>query len=163
MSTVTVFYLGLGCGDLVEGVLNKTATVRDLHESLAKGGIELDKDTHIFLNDSEEPLSKNLCDVVRDLKDGIRIHVTRCRRVVTTVNFLEHSDEHRFSPGTRVRTVKEWAVRKFKIDPKDAAEHVLQLCNSTRRPPSDTALQELTDNHTCAVCFDFVPEKRVEG
>lgn len=161
MSTITVFFSGQG--DLVEGVLGSTATIRELHEALAKAGIDVDKDTHIFLGDADEPLSKNLGYVLRDLKDGSRVHVTRCRRVATIVNYLEHSDEHRFSPGTRVRAVKEWVVRKFKIDPKDAAEHVLQLCNSTKRPSSDTTLQELTDNHTCAVCFDFVPEKRVEG
>ncbi|WP_426129693.1 hypothetical protein [Pararhizobium sp. PWRC1-1] len=163
MNKITVFLLEHGRGDLIEGILDTTATVRDLHEALAKAGIEFDKDTHIFLGDAEEPLSGNLGDVLRELKDGVRIHVSRCRRVATTVNYLEHSDEHRFSPGTRVRRVKEWAVRKFKIDPKDAAEHVLQLCNSTKRPSSDTTLQELTDNQTCAVCFDLVPEKRVEG
>lgn len=163
MSTITVFLLGHGRGDLVEGVLGNAATVRELHKALADAGIEIDKDTYVFLGDAEEPVSKNLEDVLGDLKDGLRIHVTRCRRVATTVNYLEHSDEHRFPPGTRVRAVKEWAVRKFKINPKDAAEHVLQLCNSTKRPSSDTTLQELTDNHTCAVCFDLVPEKRVEG
>ncbi|CDZ36264.1 Hypothetical protein NGAL_HAMBI1145_32780 [Neorhizobium galegae bv. officinalis] len=163
MTAITVFLLGHGRGDLVEGVLGAAATVRDLHKVLEDAGIEIDKDTHVFLGDAEEPVSENLHDSLRDLKDGLRIHVTRCRRVATTVNYLEHSAEHRFSPGTRVRAVKEWAVHNFKINPKDAAEHVLQLCNSTKRPASDTTLQELTDNHTCAVCFDLVPEKRVEG
>ncbi|MBB3302858.1 hypothetical protein FHT72_006811 [Rhizobium sp. BK077] len=163
MSTITVFMLGHSRGDLVEGLLNSTATVRDLHDVLAKAGIDVDGETHVFLGDAEEPVSKNLADPLDHLKDGLRIHVTRCRRVATTVNYLEHSDEHRFAPGARVRAVKEWAVRKFKINPKDAAEHVLQLCNSTKRPSSDTTLQELTDNNTCAVCFDLVPEKRVEG
>ena len=51
----------------------------------------------------------------------------------------------------------------IKLNPKDAAEHVLQLCNSTKRPPSDTRLNELVQRHECAVCFDLVPEKRVEG
>lgn len=163
MNTITVFLLGHGRSELAEGILDSKATVGDLHEALAKAGIELDKDTHIFVGDAEEPLSTNRGGVLRGLKDGVRIHVTGCRRVATTVNYLEHSEEHRFSPGTRVRQVKEWAVRKFKMDPKDAAEHVLQVCNSTKRPSSDTTLQELTDNQTCSVCFDLVPEKRVEG
>ena len=66
-------------------------------------------------------------------------------------------------PGARVRAVKEWAVRKFKMDPKDAADHVLQVCKSTARPASDTPLHQLLHGHDCALCFDLVPEKRVEG
>jgi hypothetical protein len=49
------------------------------------------------------------------------------------------------------------------LSPKDAAEHVLQLCNSTERPPSDTPLHQLVQGHACELCFDLVPEKRVEG
>ncbi|MDI5925219.1 hypothetical protein QBK93_11080 [Rhizobium leguminosarum] len=163
MSTSTVFLFGHGSGDLVEALLSSAATIRELHDMLAKVGIEVGDDTHIFVDDADEPLPLNPGHVLGSLKDGTRIHVTRCRRVAATVNFLEHSDEHRFPPGTSVRSVKEWAVRKFKLDPKDAAEHVLQLCNSSKRPSSDTTLQELTDNRVCAVCFDLVPEKRVEG
>ncbi|NTH81495.1 hypothetical protein G6K97_30595 [Agrobacterium rhizogenes] len=163
MDTITVFLQAHGRSELIEVLLGSTASVSELLEVLAAAAIEVDKDTHIFIGDSDEPLSKELAEILRDLKDGTRIHVTRCRHVAATVNYLEHSEEHRFPPGTRVRAVKEWAVRKFKIDPKDAAEHVLQLCNSTSRPSSDTTLQELTDNHTCSVCFDLVPEKRVEG
>jgi len=79
------------------------------------------------------------------------------------VHYLDRTIEHAFPPGARVRTVKAWAVHKLKISPTDAAEHVLQLCNSTDRPAGDTPLHELVTGHDCAVCFDFVPEKRVEG
>lgn len=163
MSTITVFFMGDGRGDLVEGNLGSVTTIKELHQALSNAGIEVNKDTHEFLDNADDPLPKDLKSVVRGIKDGVRIHITRCRRVQVTVNYLEHTDEHRFSPGTRVRAVKEWAVRKFKIDPKDAAEHVLQICGSTKRPASDTTLHDLTDGKTCAVCFDLVPEKRVEG
>jgi hypothetical protein len=59
--------------------------------------------------------------------------------------------------------VKAWAAQTFKLSAKDAAEHVLQLCNSTDRPPSDTPLHQLVHGHGCELCFDLVPEKRVEG
>jgi hypothetical protein len=91
------------------------------------------------------------------------VHVTRCHRIKTTVHFLEKTAEHEFPPGARVRAVKEWAARIFKLDPKDAAEHVLQLCNATERPPSDTPLHQLVHGLSCDLCFDLVPEKRVEG
>jgi hypothetical protein len=54
-------------------------------------------------------------------------------------------------------------VHKFGLNPKDAAEHVLQLCGSTKRPVTDTPLNELLAKHECALCFDLIPEKRVEG
>jgi hypothetical protein len=59
--------------------------------------------------------------------------------------------------------VKEWAVHKFELNPKDAAEHVLQLCQSTDRPSTDTPLLQLVGDHACTLCFDLVPDKRVEG
>jgi hypothetical protein len=61
-----------------------------------------------------------------------------------------------------VRAVKVWSVKQFGLDHKDAAEHVLQRCGSTDRPPSDTPLHTLLEGD-CALCFDLVPEKRVEG
>ena len=101
---------------------------------------------------------------VHGLKHGSRVHVTRCHRIKTTVHFLDKTAEHEFPPGARVRAVKEWAVHTFKLSPKDAAEHVLQLCNSTERPPSDTPLAPTRRMATAAtLCFDLVPEKRVEG
>ena len=39
--------------------------------------------------------------------------------------------------------MKAWAAHTFKLSPKDAAEHVLQICKSTKRPAADTPLHEL--------------------
>jgi hypothetical protein len=89
--------------------------------------------------------------------------VSRCKRILTTVHYLDRTETHDFMPGARVRTVKAHAVEVFQLSPKDAAEHVLQVCNSSERPPRDTPLHTLADHQTCAVCFDLVPEKRVEG
>jgi hypothetical protein len=100
---------------------------------------------------------------VPGLKHGGRVHVSRCKRVATTVHYLDKTAERAFAPGARVHGVKEWAVHTFKINPKDAAEHVLQVCKSTARPSPDTPLHELVGGHDCTLCFDLVPEKRVEG
>jgi hypothetical protein len=78
------------------------------------------------------------------------------------VHFLDKTEEYELPPGTRVRAVKAQAVHAFHITPQDAADHILQLCGSTERPTTDTPLHELTKGG-CAVCFDLVPEKRVEG
>lgn len=97
------------------------------------------------------------------IKRGCRIHVSKCRKIKVTVHYLEKTEERTFAPGARVKKVKAWAVETFKLNHHDAAEHVLQLCNSMDRPAADTPLHELTKAPVCSVCFDLVPEKRVEG
>jgi hypothetical protein len=40
---------------------------------------------------------------------------------------------------------------------------VLQIQGTTIRPDRDAHIGTLTQGHTCAVAFDLVPCKRVEG
>lgn len=89
--------------------------------------------------------------------------VTRCKKIKVTVHYTDRTIERALAPGSRVRTVKQWALREFKLNPTDAGEQVLQLCNSRTLLPTDTALAELVSGHSCHICFDLVPEKRVEG
>ncbi len=147
---------------LIEAALKEAATLGDLHDALAAAGVAIDDDTFIFIDEAEEHLHGERHHALPDIKRGVRIHVTRCKRVNATVRFLDKTEEHEFPPGVRVRAVKAQAVHAFSITPHDAADHVLQLCGSTERPASDTPLHELTKGG-CAVCFDLVPEKRVEG
>lgn len=49
------------------------------------------------------------------------------------IRYLDQSECHRFAPGARVRPVKAWGVKHLKLAERDAAEHVLQLCESTDR------------------------------
>jgi hypothetical protein len=163
MSRIIVFIQVHGRGGILEADVNEAATVGELQEALTSLGVEIDADTHIFVGESEHHEDALGNEPIRSLKHGSRVHVCRCERIKTTVHYLDKDIEREFAPGARVRRVKEWAADKFKIDPKDAAEHVLQLCNSTDRPSSDSPLHQLTHGHECAVCFDFVPEKRVEG
>lgn len=163
MSRPIIFIQVHGRPGILEAELSEAATLGELHDALAEVGIQIDAETFIFIDEAEQHQHGNRHQPVDNLKHGSRIHVSRCKRIKTTVNFLEKTAEHEFAPGVRVRAVKEWAVHIFKMNPKDAAEHVLQICGSTRRPPSDTPLHELVEGHGCALCFDLVPEKRVEG
>ena len=163
MSKVVIFIQVQGRPGILESELSEAATLGELHDALASLDIQVDAETFVFLDESEEHQHGERHDPVGGLKHGARIHVCRCRRIKTTVHFLEITAEREFAPGRRVRAVKEWAVHTFKLNPKDAAEHVLQICNSTKRPASDTPLHELVEGHGCSLCFDLVPEKRVEG
>jgi len=148
---------------IVEAELAEAATLGELQDALKAAGVPVDAETFIFIDESEKHEEGDRVARVGGIKHGARVHVSRCKRIMTTVHFLNQTAEHEFAPGARVRRVKEWAVQTFHMSPKDAAEHVLQICNSTKRPPSDTPLHELVEEHKCAVCFDLVPEKRVEG
>ena len=117
----------------------------------------------VFIDEAEEPIGREGNRPVPGIKHGSRVHIAHCRRIKTTVNFVERTVQRDFSPGARVRRVKAWAVEEFKLNQKDGAEHVLQICNSTERPASDTPLHALVQRPDCALCFDLVPEKRVEG
>jgi len=163
MSKTLVFIQVQGRPGIVEVEIPTPATVGDIHDALKQLGIEIDKDMATFVDESERHEREDRQAEIENVKRGCRIHLTRCRKVDVTVHFLNKTIECVFPPGARVRAVKEWAVREFKINPTDAGEHVLQLCNSTKQPPTDTPLAELVQDRSCDVCFDLVPEKRVEG
>lgn len=163
MSKPIIFIQVHGRPGILEAELSEAATLGELQDALRGVGVALDADTFIFIDESEHHEEGERSRRVEAIKHGARVHVCRCKRIKTTVHFLNQSAEREFQPGARVRRVKEWAVHTFHLSPKDAAEHVLQICNSTKRPTSDTPLHELVEGHKCAVCFDLVPEKRVEG
>jgi hypothetical protein len=163
MATLTLFIQIQGDPQVGELSVPETVTASGLYSALTAAGITVDADKLLFVDDAEAPVSRD--DDVRPvgLVNGARVHVTRCHRIQVTVHYLERTLERGFAPGARVRTVKAWAVKEWTLDHKDAAEHVLQLCNSKERPASDTPLHTLVTGPTCALCFDLVPEKRVEG
>jgi hypothetical protein len=163
MANATVFITAHDRPNLIEVELSDAATLGELHDLLAAAGIKVDGETFIFVDEAEEHEQGERHQPLRQFRHGSRIHICRCRRIDVTVNYLNKSERHEFAPGARVRSVKEFAVRKFGLSPKDAAEHVLQICHSAKRPPSDTPLTELLRDSGCALCFDLVPEKRVEG
>ncbi|MEW6449201.1 MAG: hypothetical protein AB1490_01020 [Pseudomonadota bacterium] len=163
MTPLALFVQIHGRPDLHELQLAEAATLGELHEALEKLGVKVDEETFVFIDEADEHEHGPHHQPLPRLKHGCRVHVSRCKRIETTVHYLDKTAMHAFAPGTRVRAVKAWAAQHFHIGPKDAAEHVLQLCKSTERPSSDTPLQQLVHGHDCAVCFDFVPEKRVEG
>lgn len=162
MSKAVVFIQVKGRPGIVEAELPVQASADDIRKLLKEREIEVDHDMAIFVDDRDEE-EKDHKGRIEGLKEGSRIHVTHCKKVKVKVNYLEKTGNRAFPPGTRVRAVKLWAVREFKINPTDAGEHVLQICNTTVQPPTDTPLVELIQAGSCDICFDLVPEKRVEG
>jgi hypothetical protein len=163
MSTFSLFVQEQGQPAIREVVVEEVISGRGLHEALVAIGIVLTDDTLVFLDEVEIPLDCHGEEPLGHLHHGHRVHVSRCRHIEVTVNYLEREVQRKFAPSRRLRAVKAWAVSEFGLDHKDAAEHILQVCNSEKRPPNDTPLHTLLHDHHCQLCFDLVPEKRVEG
>ena len=163
MIKTIIFIQAEGKAGVTEAEIAIPATVRDLHEAFKAHGIDFDKEREAFVDEAENPVPHDAKATVEGLKHGSRVHVTHCKKIKVAVHYMHRTIDRAFTPGTRVRTVKQWAVRELKLNPTDAGEHVLQLCNSTIQPPTDAALAELVNGRSCDVCFDLVPEKRIEG
>lgn len=163
MSHITLFVQVQGKAEIVEITVPEGVSERDLCSILARTAEIAFDEYAIFVDESEKHISSDCDQSVSDIKRGTRVHVSRCRRIKVMIHFNGQTVDHAFPPGARVKTVKMWAVRQFGLDPKDAAEHVLQICNKAERPSSDTPLHQLVHGTDCAVCFDLIPEKRVEG
>lgn len=163
MTDISLFIHAHGKDEVAELSVAATIAEAALYDLLRAQGYLPDVDIKIYVDDAEQPVSHDGAGPIAGLKNGCRIHLARCRRVKVTLHYMEKTAQHDFAPGVRVRAVKLWAVKKVELDHKDAAEHVLQLCNSKIRPATDTPLHALTHGGECAVCFDLVPDKRIEG
>lgn len=159
----TVFIAVQGHDRLVEVDLPDNASIEIIHAAVKEAGIEIDEEFILFHDEDDDPIEWHGHKRPPHIKHGAKLHLARCRKIAVTIHYLEQTKQHGFAPGARVRRVKAWAVDHFKLAERDAAEHVLQICGSTDRPPTDTPLHKLVTRGHCEVCFDLVPDIRVEG
>ncbi|MBE1529536.1 hypothetical protein GGC65_003992 [Sphingopyxis sp. OAS728] len=159
----TVFIAVQGNDRLVEVDLPGNASIEFVRASIKEAGIEIDGEFILFLDEDDDPIEWLGDKRPHHIKHGAKLHLAKCRKIDVTIHYLEQTKRHSFAPGTRIRRVKAWAVDRFKLAERDAAEHVLQVCGSTDRPPTDTPLHKLVNHGHCELCFDLVPDVRVEG
>ena len=163
MSNEILFVHLEGRAEITEVPMPERVIESEVFNALDTAGLLSSDEIFIFIDEAEAHVSKDCHEPASGVTHGTRIHVTRHRRIDVKVHFLNQTIERTFSHGTRVRKVKAWAANEFLISHKDAAEHVLQICHSSTRPVSDTPLHTLLHDCECSICFDFVPEKRIEG
>lgn len=170
MRAIDVFVQGDGVADIAVVAVSPCDTIKDLLGKLERGDAK--GELLVFLEDVSAPLDADA--VVEELlplatEDDaalgpLRLHLTRCRQVEVAVRFNGEDEKRRFPPSATVERVRRWAARRaFDLSPRDSAEHVLQLQGSPTRPDRDVHIGTLTQSKTCAVAFDLVPSKRVEG
>ena len=142
-------------------------SVADIVKVARENGLSTPEDSEVFvfIENTEIPLELGVKIDETVLVPRIRVHIHRCKGVEVTVNFNQDEKKGFFPPSVTVDWVKEWSVGKDQYDmsPVDAAEHVLQVCNSTYRPDEDVHIGTLVKFSDGTLCFDLVPKQRVEG
>ena len=119
----------------------------------------------VFVEGRDEPLAGSAVLDELDVEWPARMHVHRCTRIAVSVNYGPGTKEHPFGPAATIASVRKWAISDdaFNIAATDAADLILQVCDSEDRPDDDTHIGTLTSSPACKVCFDLVPRHRVEG
>lgn len=171
MREIDVFIQSEGLGDILVASTTPHATIAEVLEKL-EHPVPKGEGLLIFIEDLfapidaetvvEELLPLGIEDVA--IAHPLRLHITRCRQIEVAVRFNGEEAKRRFAPGATIARVHHWAARRaFRLSPRDAAEHVLQIQGSAIRPDRDVHIGTLTEGKTCSVAFDLVPRKRVEG
>ena len=163
MSSVDVFYQGEAIGEIayLEAAPSYSFAVIKL-VIIERHALKLG--ARLYLEDSDEPV--NEWDLVGDHagRAGVKLHVHRCRHIVSAINFNGDTVRHRFGPGTTVARARSWAAeRQFGMTPFEAAEHVLQISGAEEQPAPGVHLGALASCPTCTVTFDLVPNERLTG
>ena len=165
MKRIEVLLQGECIPDIQLVEVDSTGQVKDLLAVAAGCRKEtVEGEFFVFHEDGVEPLG--IEDMLPESENGqpVPLQVHRCCSVVTTVTFNGVSKGHEFRPGMTIAAVKKWAaVAEFGMKPDDAAEHVLQIADTTDRPEPDTHIGALVTCPDCSVAFNLVPLKRVEG
>jgi len=171
MSSLTIFVQGEGKREIRMLELPLNATVEDLVSAAVAQGIVSPQpggegdDITVHAEDGDTPLPAAATLEAVGLGNHGSVHLSRCTRVSVIVHYNGQEHSASFGPGVPVHRVKGWAVGKkgFKLDPVDAAEHVLQLVGTSDRPDEDVHIGSLVGRVGCNVAFDLVAKVRVEG
>jgi hypothetical protein len=169
MRSIEVFLQGHGISDIAVVTAETGDTIIEILAKIGHPGCSDDK-LLFFVEDFPAPIGADV--IVEELLPfsndedelpPLRLHVSHHHKVAVTVRFNGEPKERHFRPGTTVERVRRWSCRAFGLTARDAAEHVLQIQGTTTRPDRDTHIGTLTKGDHCAVAFDLVPCKRVEG
>ena len=153
----TVF-VSVESADTARFELPEKALVGHLIKVMKSSAIDI-SDLLIFREDGEEPLEKS--HPIEGGKHPI-FHAHRCRKVEVSVHYAADTFDHKFAPSLTIAKVKAWAVKKAKLGPAEAEEHILQVSCTREQPPLNAHLGKFATND-CAVEFDLVRKKLVQG
>ena len=169
MKSTELFIQGHGITDIAVVSSEPGETITQVLAKIGHPG-HIDDQVLIFVEDFPTPIGREV--VIEELlpitiedcdHPPLRLHVSRCHKVAVTVRYNGQLKERHFPPGATIERIRRWSCRAFGLIPRDAAEHVLQIQGTNVRPDLDVHVGTLTKVGHCAVAFDLVPCKRVEG
>src|ERR1051326_4880320 len=99
MSKPTIFIQVHGRPGIMEAELSEAATLGELQDALKTAGVPIDTETFIFVDESERHEEGERGRRGEGIKHGARVHVSRCKRIKTTVHFLSETAEHEKMDG----------------------------------------------------------------
>jgi hypothetical protein len=113
--------------------------------------------------DHHEPIAPHTkLGTIAGSSRNVHVVIHPCRHIVVTVQYQSQTLQRRFSPARTVGQVRHWALHKLKLNDAATDKLLLQVCGSSRRPGPDVRLGSIV-GRSCAVCFDLVPDRVVEG
>jgi hypothetical protein len=113
-----------------------------------------------YLEDSDD---EHAFDQLKEIPHGLRVHLHRLKGIDVTVRYAGRDVRRTFRPSATIQRVKRWAAQEFGISASDAAELMLQVAGTDKRPDVDTHIGALVKFPDKATCFDLVPSTRVNG
>ncbi len=160
---IDIFYQGEGVSTIEHVELDEKLTFAKLKQQLkTKHGFC--NETLLFLEDADGPVDEATHINDHAIKSVLKVHFSRRRKVTVKVSFNGETVERRFAPSATLTRIKRWATkRKFHMSEEDASEHVLQIEGNHTRPPVNTHVGCLVTGPHARVCFDLVPDERVNG
>ena len=164
-NNIEVFLQGPGIARLALVKVPANGKVQDLIEIAKEKGLKLEAGQipHVWVEDKDDPLSPDQPLKIAGIQSRSRVQVHTCPRIHVKVNFQSRSEDHPFSPAANIRTIKQWADKKYGLSEVDASEYALQICGTSDRPADDIQVGSLVNSGQCQVCFDLIAKQRVEG
>lgn len=148
--------------DIVVIEVDKHASPRAIRQACIARIVEVLFAEELFLfledDDDENALLKLEC-----ILDDMRLHLHRLKEITVKVRYAGREATHTFRPSTTIARAKTWAAHEFCIAPSDAAELMLQIAGTDKRPDPDLHLGSIVKKPEHSVCFDLVPAPRVNG
>lgn len=102
---------------------NESTTVGDLikdHFKHEANTPDYKEDLEVYIEESDEELSKSQLICELKLKDDSKLFFCRCKKIDVTVLYNGNKYEHHFKPFDKVKAVLAKAVHHFKINDVDA-------------------------------------------
>lgn len=119
-----------------------------------------DEEVFIFVEDDDDERALEKLD---EIAEGLCVQLHRLKSIDVIVRYAGRDVRRSFRPSATVGRVKKWATHEMGVAPSDAAELMLQISGTDRRPDTDTHIGTLVKAPTRTIEFDLVPSPRVNG